>query len=235
MNQIGTISEKSVHSLIKEYLEPNKEMHEIKIGRYIADIKNDKCIYEIQTQQFKKLLNKIDYYISINQKVTIVYPLIKKKYINWIDPISNKILERRKTPHNGVIQDMFKELYWIVDYLENELVELSIILINAEEYKYLDGIGHNSKKRATKIDKIPTSIEELIKIKSINDLIVFVPDTLPKEFSSRDFIKHSKCNKRWAGSGIKILREKNIIRIVNKKGNSYIYSVNQEVKNNVRE
>lgn len=224
MNTIGTLSEKSIHSILKDYLEPNKELHEVKVGQYIADIKTPDKIYEIQTQQFKKLLDKIEYYIKIKQKTCIVYPLIKRKYINWISPISGEVVERRKTSHNGVIQDMFKELYWIIDYLDNPLIELKIILIDVEEYKYLDGRGQNLKRKATKIDKIPTSVVEIIDIKSISDLKTFVPDTLPIEFTSKDFIQHSKCNKKWAGSGLKMLREHGIIHIVEEQGNLYIYS-----------
>ena len=224
MNQIGTLSEKSVHSTIKDYIEPNKEYQEVKVGNYIADIKKNNLIYEIQTQQFKNLLGKINYYISCNYKTIIVYPITQNKYINWIEPSSMEIVERRKNPHKGVIQDMFKELYWIVDYLDNPLVELNIILLDVEEYKYLDGYGQNSKKRATKIDKVPTKVNEVVQIKSISDLNKFLPDTLPENFTSKDFIKHSKCNKRWAGSGLKMLRENNIIKIVRKIGNSFVYS-----------
>lgn len=224
MNQIGTLSEKSIHSTIKKYIEPDEQYHEIKIGNYIADIKKDNIIFEIQTQNFKNLLNKLDYYISCGYKTVVIYPISKNKYINWVDTNSNEILERRKTPHRGVIQDMFKELYWIVDYLDNPLIELSIILLNVEEYRYLDGYGQNSKKRATKIDKVPTKVNEVVQIKSIRDLNKFIPDTLENEWNSKDFIKHSKCNKRWAGSGLKMLREKDIIQIVGKQGNSYIYS-----------
>ena len=119
---------------------------------------------------------------------------------------------------------MFKELYWIVDYLDNPLVELNIILLDVEEYKYLDGYEQNSKKRATKIDKVPTKINEIIQIKSISDLTKFLPDTLPEKFTSKDFIKYSKCNKRWAGSGLKMLRDKGIINIIEKHGNSYVYT-----------
>ena len=224
MNQIGTLSEKSVHSTIKDYIEPNKEYQEVKVGNYIADIKKNNLIYEIQTQQFKNLLGKIDYYISCKYKTIIVYPIAKNKYINWVEPSSLEIVERRKTPHKGVIQDIFKELYWIISYLGNSLIELHIILLDVEEYKYLDGYGQNSKKRATKIDKVPTKVNEVVQIKSISDLNKFLPDTLPEKFTSKDFIKHSKCNKRWAGSGLKMLRENNIIKIVGKIGNSFVYS-----------
>lgn len=226
-NQIGTLSEKSIHSIIKRYIEPNIEYHEIKVGNYIADIKKDNQIHEIQTQNFKKLVPKIDYYLENTIKTTIVYPLIERRYINWVNPTTQNIEERRKSSHIGVIQDMFKELYWIIDYIKNPLIELDIILIDVEEYKYLDGYGQNSKRRATKIDKVPTVIKETIKIKSVNDLKIFIPDTLKeKEFTSADYIKHTKCNKRWVGSGLKMLREYNIIKIVRKEGNKFVYRLN---------
>ena len=60
-NQIGTLSEKSIHSEIKNYLEPNKEYQEVKVGNYIADIKRGNEIFEIQTQQFKNLIFKLKY------------------------------------------------------------------------------------------------------------------------------------------------------------------------------
>lgn len=225
-NTIGTLNEKSIHSFIKDYIEPDKQYQEVKVGSYIADIKKDNHIYEIQTQQFKKLLPKLKYYISNSYNTTIVYPVIQQKYINWINPDTQQIVERRKSSHKGVIQDIFKELYWIVSYIENPLVELQIILIDVEEYKLLDGYGQNLKRKATKIDKVPTTVKEIIKIESVSDLEVFIPNTLKeKEFTSADYIKHTKCNKRWVSSGLKMLREYNIIRIVRKEGNKFVYKV----------
>ena len=46
---IGTLSEKTLHSFLKNYLEPDSSFHEIKVGRYVADIKKDGYITEIQT------------------------------------------------------------------------------------------------------------------------------------------------------------------------------------------
>ena len=225
MNQIGTLSEKSIHSELKRYLEPNEEFHEVKVGSYITDIKRNNEIIEIQTQQFKKLINKLNYYISKYYKVIVVYPCVLDKYINWIDPITNEIVERRKSSYKGHIQDIFKELYWITDYIKNEQITLKIITLTAEEYKYLDGYGKNSKKRATKIDKVPTKIIDEITIQSISDFKIFLPETLPKEFSSKDFQKHTKSRSKYLGSGLKMLRELELIEIVRKQGNSYIYSI----------
>lgn len=223
MNQIGTLSEKSVHSIIKDYLEPNKEYQEVKVGRYFADIKKDNQIIEIQTQNFKKLINKIEYYLKEGYNIKIVYPVIKERYTNWIDPVSHEIIERRKNPVKGVIQDVLYELYWVQEYIDNKLFELSVILVNAEEYKLLNGYGQSNKKRATKIDKVPTKIIEEVTISSISELSKLIPVTLKEEFTSKDFVKESKSRKKWAGSYVKLLRELGVIEVVRKEGNAYVY------------
>lgn len=224
-NSIGTLSEKSIHLEIKNYLEPRKEYQEVKVGNYIADIKRDNEIFEVQTQQFKNLISKLNYYIKNRYNITIVYPLIQEKYINWIDPISTEIVERRKSSYKKYIQDIFKELYWIKDYIANEQIKLKIITLTAEEYKYLDGYGQNQKYKATKIDKVPSKIINEINIQSVNDFKIFLPDTLPKEFTSKDFQKYTRSRSKYLGSGLKILREIGVIKVVRKQGNAYVYEI----------
>lgn len=225
MNSIGTLSEKSIHSELKKYLEPNEEFHEVKVGNYIADIKRDNEIFEVQTQQFKNLISKLNYYISKGYNVTVVYPLIQEKYINWIDPVSTEIVERRKSSYKKYIQDIFKELYWIIDYIVRGEIKLKIVSLTAEEYKYLDGYGQNQKYKATKIDKVPSKILSEVNIELVNDFKIFLPDTLPKEFTSKDFQKYTKSRSKYLGSGLKMLRELNLIEVVRKQGNAYIYSI----------
>ena len=59
-NGIGTLGEKTLHAALKAYYEPDAESHEIKIGRYIADIVGENGIIEIQTQSFDKLRKKLE-------------------------------------------------------------------------------------------------------------------------------------------------------------------------------
>ena len=37
---IGTLSEKTIHAVLKYYLEPDVSYHEIRVGSFFADIKN---------------------------------------------------------------------------------------------------------------------------------------------------------------------------------------------------
>ena len=89
-NGIGTLSEKTVHSVLKNYLEPDTTYHEIKTGRYVADIRTPDGIYEIQTRQFNKLRNKLEAFLP-EYSVTVVYPIPHIKYLRWIDGQTGEI------------------------------------------------------------------------------------------------------------------------------------------------
>jgi len=59
-NYIGTYSEKSIHSELKNFYESDKSKQEIPVDKYIADIFNGKEIIEIQTGQFYRLKENLD-------------------------------------------------------------------------------------------------------------------------------------------------------------------------------
>ncbi len=44
---IGTLGEKTLHSVLKNYFEPDESRHEVKIANYVADIAAENSIIEI--------------------------------------------------------------------------------------------------------------------------------------------------------------------------------------------
>lgn len=71
---IGTLKEKTLHAILKDYYAPDKDMQEIPIDGYVADIYTGTEIIEIQTAQFNRMRNKLDCFLP-NYPVTIVYPV----------------------------------------------------------------------------------------------------------------------------------------------------------------
>ena len=60
-NGIGTLSEKTLHAVLKRYFELDGGICEIKFGRYVADVVlGERGIFEIQTRAFNVLRNKLD-------------------------------------------------------------------------------------------------------------------------------------------------------------------------------
>ena len=73
-NGIGTLGEKTLHAVIKNYLEPREELQEVRVNGYVADICRENQIWEVQTRNFNTLRRKLEAFLP-EYKVTVVYPI----------------------------------------------------------------------------------------------------------------------------------------------------------------
>ena len=94
---IGTYGEKTVHAVLKNYFEPYPDSHERKIGGYVADIVGEDGIIEIQTGSFERLRKKLEAFLAV-RRVTVVYPIPRKKWLIRIDPKTGEQGKKRKSP-----------------------------------------------------------------------------------------------------------------------------------------
>lgn len=223
LNGIGTLSEKTVHSVLKCYYSPDQINHEIKVGGFVADICTGNEIIEIQTRNFDKLRRKLQAFLSF-APVTVVYPIHNVKWIRWVNPQSGEISPPRKSPKLGSRYTVFPELYKIKDYLLHPNFNLKIVLMNLEEYRFLDGWSQDKKKGSTRCDRIPTELVDEISIQTIADYELLIPSTLADEFTSKDFKKASALNLSNAQTALNILYYVGVVDRVGKKGNAYLYS-----------
>ena len=109
---IGTLSEKTLHAVLKMYYEPDEDNHEVAIDGYFADIYNEHGIIEIQTRQLNKLRDKLSVFLNEYQ-VRVIYPMPYEKYLSWIEPETGNITSRRKSPKRCSMYDAMFELYMI--------------------------------------------------------------------------------------------------------------------------
>ena len=117
-NGIGTLSEKTVHAVLKNYYAPDETQHEIPVEGCVADIFNGKEIIEIQTRSFDRMRPKLERFLPL-YPVTIVYPIPYCKHVFWIDEETGEISGGRKSPLKGSPYLAFKELYRIKAYLQD--------------------------------------------------------------------------------------------------------------------
>ena len=105
---IGTYKEKKLHMILKHYFEQDTDHHEVPFGGYIADIKRDDRIIEIETSGFSGLGGKLSAYLP-EAKVNLVYPIPHIKYVAWIDPDSGDISPKRRSPKKkGAYEALFE-------------------------------------------------------------------------------------------------------------------------------
>ncbi|NLK94830.1 MAG: hypothetical protein GX275_06525 [Clostridiales bacterium] len=221
---IGTLGEKTLHAVLKNYFEPNINNQEIKVGSKYADIVNDNGIIEVQTKQFNKLRKKLETFLP-KYKVTLVYPIAFMKFIYWVDEDTGEITKGRKSPKNGQANDAFLELYKIKNFLKDENLKICIVLLHIDEYRSLNGWSKDRKKGSHCKDRIPFKIEKEIMINSICDYSSLIPKNIPEVFSSKDYSLGAKIKRSTAQTALNILNYLDIVERVGKKGNSILYKI----------
>lgn len=219
---IGTLSEKTVHAILKNYYEPDEDRQEIPIGNYVADIFAGGEIIEIQTRQFDKLRGKLSAFLPL-YPVTIVYPIPREKWIIWINEETGELSGKRKSPLKGSPYTVFPELYKIKSFLKDPHLRFKLVLLDMEEYKLLNGRGKNRKIRASRYDRIPTELVQELETERPEDFLQFVPPELEEPFTTKDFAKAARISQPLAQVTLNILYHMEAVARVGKKGNLYLY------------
>lgn len=219
---IGTLSEKTVHAVLKNFYEPDDEHQEIPVENFVADILRDGEIIEIQTRGFNRLRRKLDVFLKY-YPVTIVYPIIHTKWLYWIDEETGEVSKKRKSPKKGTLYDSIPELYKIKMYLDNPNLHLCLVLIDAEEYRLLNGWSRDRKKGSSRYDRIPTELVDEFYIGSASDYQCFIPEGLNDNYTSKDFAKAAHIPISYAQTLLGILYSLKLVERTGKSGRSYTY------------
>lgn len=226
-NGIGTLQEKTVHAVLKNFYEPDPLHQEIPVENFVADILRDNEIIEIQTRGFDKLRRKLDTFL-LYYPVTIVYPIIHTKWLYWIDEETGEVTKKRKSPKRGTLYDAIPELYKIKPYLSNHHLHLCLVLIDAEEYRLLNGWSRDRKKGSTRYDRIPTKLVDEHYIGCLSDYQCLIPDGLEPDYTSKDFATAAHIPLGYAQTALTILHYIGLVERTGKRGRSYTYRTKNE-------
>ena len=242
---IGTFSEKRMHKTLKRYICPDEECHEIRIkpdgsaavcgdgevkkaesgkGGYIADIYYDGKIFEIQTGSFYPMKAKIKFYLDATDfDVTVVHPLIAEKWSVWIDPETGDLTPRRRSPKKERLTDLLPELFWLSEFLDNKRLFFRIPMLEAEEYRLLDGWSRDRKKGAGRYERIPIGLIDEVCFRADEIVPAVMSEILPDEFGSSELSKLLRLKGRKLSASIKLLVTMGVIERGEKKGKSFVY------------
>ncbi len=102
-------------------------------------------------------------------------------------------------------------------------LRLKIVLLNIEEYRFLNGWSKDKKKGSSRFDRIPTEIVDEIHIAGPDDYKLLIPDSLEKEFTSGDFHRATGLSKNDSSIALNILNYVGCIERTGKKGHSILY------------
>ena len=172
---IGTCNEKRIHRIIKRFVCSDENCFETKIGRYVADVLCGNEITEIQTASFANLIPKIRFYLeNTDHNITVIYPMIAEKKIIRADRESGELIRTKRSPKHLSPPDALPELMYISEFIGEPRLEIKLLMIRADEYRYSEKIRYRNKG-AYDNDVIPRELIGAYIIRSADDIRDIVP------------------------------------------------------------
>lgn len=231
---IGTLREKRLHSIIKKFIAPESEDHEVvlrermalegKRPKYVADLLIGNTAYEVQTGSFFPLAKKIAYYLENTElDVVIIHPVAYKKWVNWMDTDTGEIVERNRRSALGKPTDIAGELYWILPYLDNPRLSIRIMMLEVEEYRFLSGWGRGGKRGSERYELIPAELCDIARLELAEDYSIFIPDALGAEFTVPEYEKLSKIRGKAAYTAVRALCALGLVKECGKRGRAMLF------------
>ena len=219
-------SEKTLHAVLKNYIDPDEDHQEIPVGGYIADIFAGGQIFEIQTANMNALRAKLSSFLP-QYPVRVVYPIPAEKWIIWIDPDTGGLLKRNRSPLRGSFFHAFRELYKLRPFLKDPHLSFELLLIDMDEYRLLDGWSRDRKRGSHRYDRIPLRIQNRLLLTCPEDYMQFVPADLSEPFTSAAFAAAAGFKKNGFSTVLLLLYEMGVIERIGKKGNAWQYRLAQ--------
>lgn len=194
--RIGVLGEKSLHSILKRFITEDESAYEVPIRsrsgevvhKYVADVCTENKIFEIQTGGFYPLIPKISYYLSeTDYDVTVIHPIPMIRYKSWIDPESGELKSRTRSPKIGRAEDALRELFWLREMLQSPRLHVTLLFLEEEEYRYLDGWSYDKKRGSNRCERVPIALLGRVDLASREDYAAFLSPELPEEFVASEF------------------------------------------------
>lgn len=222
---IGTLGEKTLHACLKYYFECDASRHEVKLGRYVADIAEPDGVIEIQTRQFYRLKDKLTFFLEQGE-ATVVYPVAAVKWVAWVSPETGEITKRRRSPRPGIPADVLPELYGIRTLLMHPGLHIHIPLLEVEEYRLLNGWSKNRKKGSARYERRPLDLLGEIRLQSSHDFASLLPEEMPSPFKTKDLAGAYRMSDNRARAALGTLLLSGAVSRVGKQGNALLYTRN---------
>ena len=131
--RFSTLSERTLHRAVKDYLEPDRQYQEVPVAGFVADIFRDGQLLEVQTGSVTPLVKKL-LRLPKEYPVTIVLPIVREKTLVTLSE-EGELLSRRRSPKKGGWWEAYYQLPRLLPLAERPGVRLRLILVDADEYR----------------------------------------------------------------------------------------------------
>lgn len=222
---IGTYNEQPLHSALKDVYANRGGRKEVVVDGYIIDVVRDQQLIEIQTQHFYAIKKKIFELIN-NYFLKLVYPIASEKWLLKLPKAKGGTNSRRKSPKRGRPLEIFRELVSIPEMIKRPNFTLDVVMADIEEVRRYTGKKPWRQNGWETVEQRLIRVVKVITIHKPEDLMIFLPESLPGRFTSADLQKAAEIPRWLAQKTAYCLKQSGVVKQMGKRGRYNLYEQN---------
>ena len=223
--------ETSLHRQLKEHYAVGDAQQEVALGAFRIDVVRGDELVEIQHGSLSAIRDKIRR-LCRRHEVLVVKPIVVRKQLIKLDEKDGNIVERRLSPKQGTLLDIFDELVYFTRVFPHRNLTLEVLLVEVEEWRHP---GHGRRRRWRKNDH-EVADQKLVAVNAVHrfataaDLLNLLPVDLPQPFHTGDIAQGLEI-RRWIAQRIAYcLRKMGAVHEVGKRRNACLYEIGKPKK-----
>ena len=223
MAGIGSLNEKALHAALKEWYRRDGDVVEVPTEGFVIDLVRGGRLIEIQTGGFSAMRRKFDHLLD-RYPIRLVHPIAAMKSIVKLDADDEEI-SRRRSPKRGIAADVCGQLVSFPSLLSHPNFVLEVLLIDEDEMWRADDANGWRRQGFVIEERRLVSVIESVEFGSPEDLLMLLPDDLPRPFSTKDLANGLGRSQHLAREVAYCLRESGVIESVGRDRRGHLYQV----------
>ena len=220
---IGTLSEKSLHAGLKDWVSQPGDEFEVKVGGFVIDVVRQELLIEIQTRHLYAIKRKLTKLLSNGHEIRLLHPIAREKWIVRETAVGDPI-SRRKSPKRGQTLDIFKEMVRLTGLIPHPNLTIEVLLTQEEEILRDDGKGSWRRKRWSIHDRRLLDVVSRQSFGDKTDYLAVIPEELERPFTNKQLAYALGCRHDLATKITYTLRQMELLEIIGKEGRSNLYA-----------
>ena len=107
--------------------------------------------------------------------------------------------------------------------ITNESLCILLLMVDMDEYRYLNGWSADGKKGSTRHERSPIALADSLLLATKEDYQGLLPSDLCSTFTSKEFASAAKTRLRIAQTVLTVLTKRGAVQCVGKRGRLNLY------------
>ncbi|MBU0492329.1 MAG: hypothetical protein KKA73_15725 [Chloroflexi bacterium] len=220
---IGELNEKPLHAALKAWYAQPGDRLEVTVAGFVVDIVRGDLLIEIQTGGFAGIRAKL-HALTDSYPVLLVYPIAREKWIVKLAEDGQRQVSRRKSPKQGALAEVFRELVSFPALLAQPNFCLEVLLIREEEARRYDGARGWRRRGWVTHERRLLQVVGRHRFDTPADLGALLPAELVAPFTTADLAEALDQPRRLAQQMAYCLREMGVLTPVGRRGRAILYN-----------